>query len=462
MRLDWNKLINSKRLNSDNLILQSDIRSEFERDIDRIIFTTAFRRLQDKTQVFPMPKSDFVHTRLTHSIEVSRIGRTLGKLVGDYVIKKEGLIIDANKGQEEITSDTFASIIGAACLSHDIGNPPFGHSGEESFREFFEHFFKDNSISDKLNNAQKDDFLRFEGNAEGFRILTNDHPSAIEGGLRLTYTTLAAFCKYTTEGGDITLNHLGKVLLKRRSNKKIGVFQSEKKIFKKIAEELGLLKLSNEQIYYCRHPLAFITEAADNICYQIMDLEDGHKLKLITTNKVIELLKPLASSIPNDPCKIEELENIKNANERVGAFRSKAINSLILQVFEVFKDHYDEIMSGKFDEELTDLIKQKDEFEKIDKEKPELFNYQKIVAIEFAGRHVIKGLLSLYIDAYFNRKKKYGRNLLKLLPDQFSIKDYDNFYYVLIKLCGYLSRMTDSFAMDHYRTYTGHKLPEII
>jgi dGTPase len=461
--LDWNKLLSSKRLGTSNLNLQADARNEFERDVDRVIFSAAFRRLQDKTQVFPIPKSDFIHSRLTHSIEVASIGRSLGKLVGSFVIEQEGIIYDANT-KDVVNAEMFANIIAAACMCHDIGNPPFGHSGEDAFRHYFENY-KNNSSKDLfevLTPQQKDDFLRFEGNAEGFRILTNDHASGFTGGLKMTYTTLAAFAKYTCGGGEIKLNSLGEKVEKRRSNKKVGFFQEEQMIFKEIADELGLLKLSDESVYYTRHPLAFILEAADNISYQIMDLEDGHKLKLITTEEVIELLKPFVLNIPSDPCKMEDLLAIKDSCERVGAFRAKAINSLIYQCFTVFKENYSKIMSGEFDDELTDLINQKKEFENIEKSKKQkLFSYYKVVAIESSGRHVISGLLELYLDAYKNISKKYGENIINMLPEVYRVHANQDPYIVLLKISSYLSRMTDSFAIDQFRSLTGHKFPDI-
>lgn len=465
MRLDWNKLISTKRLESNNDKISLDFRTEFERDVDRVIFSSAFRRLQDKTQVFPIPKNDFIHSRLTHSIEVASVGRSLGKLAGNYIYESERKhIIDSNDPKHEINIDTFGDIVAAACLCHDIGNPPFGHSGEDAFRHFFSDFFKKYPIESfgQLNKSQIEDFQRFEGNAEGFRILTNDHPSGKKGGLRLTYSTLAAFTKYPCEAGQISLNKLGMEVPKRRSSKKIGFFQSEKIIFEKIANELGLLKLSDTEIYYCRHPLAFLIEAADNISYQMMDIEDGHKLGLISTEDVVKLLTPFATSIVDDPCDTNELNSISDDCERVGAFRSKAITGLVLQVFEVFKENYELIMHGKFDSELTDLIKQKEEFDNINKIKTaKLFNYYKVVAIESSGRHVINGLLKLYLEAFMNIDKKYGQNLINMLPTQFRVKKGDEPYEVLLKISSHLSRMTDSFAIDQYRSFTGHKYPEI-
>jgi dGTPase len=464
MKLDWNKLITSKRLGTDSKNLQADARNEFERDVDRVIFSSAFRRLQDKTQVFPIPKSDFIHSRLTHSIEVASIGRSLGKLVGTFVIKQEGEIRDGHTN-EIITPDTFANIISASCMAHDIGNPPFGHSGEESFRHYYKNHLNNCSktLFSQLNEKSKeDDFLRFEGNAEGFRILTNDHPSGFEGGLKMTYSTLSTFSKYTCGGGKIDQNALGLTTLKRRSCKKVGFFQSEKEIFEKISQELGLLKLSSKQIYYTRHPLAFVMEAADNISYQIMDLEDGHKLGLISTDEVVDLLKPFTENIENDPCNIDELLKIKDPYEKVGAFRAKSINSLIYQCFEVFKENYSKIMTGEFDSELTDLITQKDQLVKIEEIKGEkLFSYYKVVSIESSGRHVIKGLLELYLDAFENIDDKYGKNIINMLPHHFRVKKGDDPYSVLLKISSYLSRMTDSFAIDQFRSLTGHKFPEI-
>lgn len=463
-KMDWSKLISSKRLGSENFTQTSDARTEFERDLDRIIFSTAFRRLQGKTQVFPIPKSDFVHTRLTHSIEVASIGRSLGKLIGRFVLTEIGeKIKEANK-QEEISADSFGDIVAAACLSHDIGNPPFGHSGEDSFRHYFlsSNNNKSKKIFSTLSPSEKDDFFRFEGNAEGFRILTNEHPSKKEGGLRLTYSTIASFCKYTCESGLIDHNELSKKVEKRRSSKKVGFFQKEKEIFESVANELGLLKLSDDNVYYTRHPLAFAVEAADNIGYQIMDLEDAHKLKLISTDEVIDLLKPFANSISSDPCNINDLLSISDKNEKVGAFRAKAINSLIYQCYDVFKENYSKIMCGEFDFEITDLIKQKEDLINIENVKPKIFSYEKVVAIESSGRYVITGLLDIYIDAFENMDKKYANNIISLMPEHLRVMYKDSSYDALLKICIYISRMTDIYAIDQFQILTGHKFPEII
>jgi len=462
MRLSWDSLVTTERYQGGVYKLDTDARTEFERDIDRIIFSSPFRRLKDKTQLFPVPNSDFVHTRLTHSIEVASIGRSLGKLAGKFILGRER-VVDAWDPSTEIKADDFGCIVAAACCAHDIGNPPFGHSGEEAFRDFFDKRFKSDEFQKRyrLSHEEEEDFRNFEGNAEGFRILTHDHPSGRPGGLKLTYTTLAAFTKYPKQAGDVKLNETGKLCKERRSGKKHGFFQQEKEIFREIAGKLGLIMLSDGGDYWCRHPLAFLVEAADNISYLIMDLEDGHKLKLISTDDVVSLLRPIATQIPDDPCAIDDLENIGNADEKVGAYRAKAINSLIYQCYEVFKINYEDIMVAKYDGELTDSIKLSGELSAIKNANNKFFSYDKVVQIESGGRHVIDGLLRIYFDAYMNMNKIYGRNLIDSLPRQFRILSGTPIYEALLKISGYISRMTDNFAINHYRVLTGHRLPEI-
>jgi dGTPase len=461
-RLDWTKLITTERFNSATYTIDTDARTEFERDIDRIIFSTPFRRLKDKTQVFPVPKSDFVHNRLTHSIEVSSIGRSLGKLVGRYILDNEN-VKDAFNKKATITCDDFADIIASACLAHDIGNPPFGHSGEQSFRLFFKGFFKrEDTPFSALDEEFKNDFLFFEGNAEGLRLLTNDHPSGKKGGLKLTYTTLAVFTKYPRESIVKNLNNLGKKIEKRRSFKKVGFFQKEKEIFQEVAEKLELISLSDSNKYWARHPLSFIVEAADNITYTIMDLEDGHKLKLISTDEVIELLKPIAMGSQNDPCNIDDLDKIENNDERVGAYRAKVMSVLIYSCFEAYKNNFEKIMTATYDHELTEDIKLNNEFKRVSDRTQKFFSYEKVIEIESGGRHVIGGLLQLYIDAYLNMDEKYGKNLINSLPSQFKVDDKTDLYDVLLNISCFISRMTDNYAIDHYRKLCGHKLPEIL
>lgn len=459
-KMNWSSLMTSERFGTEAPNLQADARSDFERDADRIVFASAFRRLQNKTQVFPIPKSDFVHTRLTHSFEVASVGRSLGRLVGKFVLEKEGEIMDP-KTNTPLTSADFADVVYAACLAHDIGNPPFGHSGENAFRDYFELCeFPEFKV---LNKRQKADLLTFEGNAEGFRILTNDHPSKNKGGLKLTYATLGAFCKYTKGSIKVKPNELGTALSERVSKKKTGFFKEEEECFLSVANKLGLLQLTDSTPYhFSRHPLAFIMEAADNICYQIIDLEDAHKLGLIEEDEVLDLLKPFANSITGDPCDVRDIMAIGNADERIGAFRAKAISALTFQCLEVFKENYEAIMSGLFDDELTDYIKQKEEFGRVKQSKSAIFGKSKIVALEYAGRSAIHGLLDIYLSALqqWSEGKKFAKSLIGTLPEQYQPIPSDH-YLNILKIVTFISRMTDSFAIDQYRMLSGHKLPEI-
>ena len=287
--MNWKKLLNNNRLgikkSSSNSSL--DGRSQFQKDFDRIVFSPAFRRLQDKTQVFPLPESDFVHTRLTHSLEVSVVGRSLGNLVGERILERDTRL------KKEFTKFHFGEVVAAACLAHDIGNPPFGHSGEDAISEFFK---KGNGkdFEELIDDEKKwNDLINYEGNAQGFRIITTLQNPDVKGGLRLTYSTLGAFTKYPKE--SFTPEALKK-LKKKKAYNKFGFFQAEKEIFKEVAEATGLdFKKNIEDYWWCRHPLTFLVEAADDICYRIMDLEDGFRLSLISFTETEDLMIPLVN-----------------------------------------------------------------------------------------------------------------------------------------------------------------------
>ncbi|MGN6566863.1 MAG: dGTP triphosphohydrolase [Flavipsychrobacter sp.] len=454
-RLDWNRLLLKDRLfaakhkASDDF----DVRTEYQRDIDRILFSTAFRRLQDKTQVLPFPGSDFVHTRLTHSLEVSSIGRSLGKLVGNFVINK-GEINDAT-----IAPDDFGNIVVAACLAHDIGNPPFGHTGEKAIGKAY----KKEKISSKLNPLEAGDLINFEGNAAGFRILTNDHASAIPGGLKLTYATLGAYSKYPCASIKPKLNTLGNHG-KRKSLSKFGYFQQEKDIFKKVANELGLIHLSldSENGAWCRHPLAFIVEAADTFTYRIVDLEDAHKMNFICTKKTEDLLFEIVKRSADPRCDLNDWKSIKDPNERIGALRSKALNSLIHEAFIVFKDNYEDIMTAKFDKEIPDIVPSQPYLETIENEtKQHFFRHSLVIDVELAGFEVLGGLIGQFVDALKNPNDIQSKRLLLKLSDQFKDEialPTTSYYKKLLLISDFVSRMTDSYALDLFRKLKGIEL----
>ena len=380
-RMEWSKLMTDKRLKATTYAnLDFDARNEFQRDIDRIVFSSSFRRLQDKTQVFPLPINDFVHTRLTHSLEVASVGRSLGKLVGNFIVDR-----GETKGTS-LTSDDFGNVVSAACYSHDIGNPPFGHSGEKAIGTYFTSE-KGKEIIKSLTPSQRKDLEMFEGNAAGFRILTNDHPSKVEGGLRLTYATLGAFSKYPTGSVKSKYNELGKSIDNRKSHSKFGYFQSESSLIEEVANECGLIQLStddSEVKSWCRHPLTFLMEAADTICYYIIDLEDGHKIKIISTEEAEELLFAIVNESPDTRCDKNDWKSIAHPDERIGALRAKAINTLVYESYSTFKENYDGMMTGNFDKEIPDIFHSKKHLDKIKEMSIEnLYNHVNVVEVEW-------------------------------------------------------------------------------
>src|SRR5690606_18558416 len=333
--MNWEQLLSLKRFGDTNKRIrkeQDETRLGFEVDYDRIIFSSEFRSLQDKTQVIPLSQTDFVHTRLTHSLEVSVVGRSLGRLVGKKLLEKHPHLQNVHGYQ----ANDFGAIVAAAALAHDIGNPPFGHSGEKAIGEFFKTG-AGSHYKNQLNAKEYQDLCDFEGNANGFKILTESRAGR-SGGLRLSYATLGAFTKYPKES-------LPKKPTKHIADKKYGFFQSEKEAFVDVANELGLVNRSNEALSFSRHPLAFLVEAADDICYTIIDFEDGINLGLIQEEFALEYL----SKIIRDTIKSDNYYALTNKEDRVGYLRALAIGTLINDAVSVFMKHEDAILNGEFD-----------------------------------------------------------------------------------------------------------------
>ncbi|GJM27481.1 MAG: dGTPase [Cyclobacteriaceae bacterium] len=421
-------------------------RSAFERDYDRIIFSYPFRRLQDKTQVFPLPEQDFVHTRLTHSLEVSSVGRTLGKSVGEKILERYQEL-----DQLGITRNDFGAIVSAACLTHDLGNPPFGHTGEDAISDFFRNnphgeFFK------TLVTAQEwEDLINFEGNAQGFRILTD----AKYQGLKLTEPTLAAFTKYPRP------SLLENPQKNRRSQKKFGYFQTEQDTFKKLAEALGLKELDAGS--WCRHPLAFLVEAADDICYHIIDLEDGCQMGLVSEKETIELF----AGVMGDRFMPSKLEQIPGRNEKIGLLRAVSIGILIDQCAKVFLDHEQEILSGNFDQALTDYISSRDVLKEIiDVSIKKLYRSRIVLEIEAGGFEVLGGLLEAFTTASYSFMVHRGEiskkqlSVFSLLPDDIkqSLATERSTYQMLREILDFVSGLTDRHAVGIYRKLKGTTL----
>lgn len=449
--MEWEKLFTDSRLGEKTQPKQKlqDGRSEFQKDFDRIVFSPAFRRLQDKTQVFPLPESDFVHTRLTHSLEVSCVGRSLGNLVGETVIKRHSSL------SNRFTKFHFGEIVAASCLAHDIGNPPFGHSGEDAIAEYFR-----NGNGQKFKSKIKDekkwtDLIKYEGNAQGFRIITKLQNPKVKGGLNLTYSTLAAITKYPRE------SLISKEIksLQNKAYRKYGFFQAEKDIFKEVARETSLDYNKYEKDYWwCRHPLAFLVEAADDICYRVMDLEDGFRLGLISFKESEELLRPLVSK--------QSLKDYRDKDEkdRIGYLRAVAINELVNELSQVFIDEEKNILKGKFEDELIGEIKRANALKQIkDISIAKIYKSRSVVEREVAGYEVLGGLLDTFIksynEAYEKKISSKNKSVFALLPGRIGDDIPDDLYLRLLRIIDFVSGMTDSFAVSLFRKIKGISLP---
>ena len=451
--MNWNSLLNDNRLGINKTATKDSLdgRSQFQKDFDRIVFSPAFRRLQDKTQVFPLPESDFVHTRLTHSLEVSVVGRSLGNLVGETIIERN------SKLKKQFTKFHFGDIIAAACLAHDIGNPPFGHSGEDAISEYFKNG-GGKEFKAKIKDKKKWlDLIKYEGNAQGFRIITALQNPDVKGGLQLTYATIASFTKYPRES-FISNNH--KKYTKNSVYSKYGFFQAEKEIFKEVAGSSGLECFDKANGYWWfRHPLAFLMGAADDICYRIMDLEDGFRLGLISFAEAEELIFPLVNS--------KNLEGYEKRDERekIGYLRAKAISDLVSELAKTFLDEEKNILSGKLKDHLISITSTAKPLKEImDVSIDKIYRARNVVEREVAGYEVLGGLLDTFIHAYNDylegNKSKRTLAIINLLPKRFIANKDDDLYNRLLTVLDFISGMTDSFAVSLFRKIKGISLPE--
>lgn len=435
----WEQLLSLKRQGDTSKRLrieEMDTRLGFEVDYDRIIFSSAFRSLQDKTQVIPMSKTDFVHTRLTHSLEVSVVGRSIGRLVGKKIIEKYPHL----KEVHGFHMNDFGAIVAAAALAHDIGNPPFGHSGEKAIGEYFA-IGKGQQYKDQLTDKQWQDLIDFEGNANGFSVLTSSRPG-IKGALRLSYATLGAFTKYPKES-------LPKKPTKNISDKKYGFFQSDKAFFKEVAEELGMIpNKTGEDMGYERHPLAFLVEAADDICYTIIDFEDGINLGLVSEDFALEYLIKLVK----DTIDAAKYQTLTTKEDRISYLRALAIGNLINDAVKVFIENEEAILKGKFHHSLTDKSKYKAQMDDIIKlSVKNIYQSREVIEKELSGYQIINNLLDKFITAYNNshegKATNYDKLLLKILPEKHHLEK-ENLYDRLLLICHFISMLTDGKALE--------------
>jgi dGTPase len=439
---DWQKLLSVQRPDEKHSVFTPS-RSAFEQDYDRIIFSSPFRMLQDKTQVFPLPKHDFVHTRLTHSLEVASVGRSLGKKVGEVLLQRH-----TELKQQGLIPGDLGSIVSAACLAHDLGNPPFGHSGEDAISEFFKSSPKGLIFKDLLDEHEWHDLIQFEGNAQGFRILNKNQYQ----GLRLTYATLAAFTKYPR--GSFISNPDNE----RKSQKKFGFFQTEKETFTEMAKETGLKIVSKTEKIWNRHPLAFLVEAADDICYHIIDLEDGCNTGLVS----FEQYKELLVGIIGQKFDSFKLGKILSLREKTGALRAMAIGELIEQSTQLFLDFELDILAGNFDTALTDKIHSHSILQEIIKLSiKKIYKSSSVTETEVAGFEVLDGLLQAYIPAVHNTCKGIGnfrdKTMLRLMPEDIQmVLDEEKNLYKSFRWClDFISGLTDSHALTLFRRIKG-------
>ena len=384
--MNWSDLLSIKRYGKKQEIQGANLlRSSFEKDIDRIIFSEGFRRLQNKTQVIPLPDDAFVHNRLTHSLEVSSVGRSLGRRVGEWILEKYPDL----KAMGYQSTD-FGSIVASASLAHDIGNPPFGHAGEKAISEYFLHG-KGQEFKSQLNDAQWNDLSNFEGNAHGFRLLNHSH-SGIKGGVRLTYASLAAFMKYPKASSPVVKNP-------GASQKKYGFFQSEKAFFGDVAEACGLIKREGCDNSWARHPLAFLVEAADDICYTVIDYEDAYGMGVISFNTIEESFIPLSGNL-FEKARYDEIEI---ESQKVKYLRSLSISNLVNSLSDIFIKNEEEIMEASFDRPLINDSELKPIIDKIiTLSVSKIYQSKSVLALESSGFEILNGLMETYVDAINN------------------------------------------------------------
>lgn len=439
------------------------VRNSFQRDYDRIIFSSAFRRLQNKTQVFPLPGAIFVHNRLTHSLEVASVGRSLGKAVGDQIAEKYK---SEGPGFIEFYRYELATVIASACLAHDIGNPPFGHSGEDAIRAFFNGIEGDtrSSIHGALSRNQLRDLECFEGNSNALRVLTHSFNEPSAGGYRLTYATLASLVKYPCSSLEGFNKNTGLI-----ATKKSGFFDPELATYRQIADTLHIPKIDGYGNVYARHPFVYLTEAADDICYRVIDLEDAHRLHIISLDKFKEMFLPFfdnETEVHNTRDYVEKkLANINDDNQKVQYIRARWIGLMIDKLSKAFIEHEEELLKGILEKDLLkclneadrELIKTINEFSV-----KNVYNYKAVVEIEIAGYNVIGGLLKEFVQAVLNPTHSKSAKIIKLVSAQFPIRGgQENIYHDIQSLVDYISGMTDLYAIDIYRKITGITIPEI-
>lgn len=443
--MDWQKLISNKRLGQEYRHTERhDDRTEFKRDYDRLIFSAPFRRLQNKTQVFPLPGSIFVHNRLTHSLEVASVGMSLGNDIAQHIIKKRPELKDTMFEQ-------IGQIVSTACLAHDLGNPPFGHSGEKAIQTFFTEG-SGLSLKQQVSSAFWDDITHFEGNANAFRLLTHQFKGRRPGGFVMTYSTLASIVKYPYASSAAG------------TKGKFGFFQSEQPFFQRIADEMGLLRRSNEgePLQYVRHPLVYLVEAADDICYEIMDIEDAHKLKILSYPETEDLFLGFFDKETQQKLlqRISD-ENLQDPNEKVVYLRACVIGKLENECVNTFLDNEEMILAGSFEESLIKHInqQQRDAYKRCSQLSVErIYRSRPVLDVELSGYKIMATLMEQMTEAVMHPDRFYSKQLIDRVSTQYDINAQE-LETRLMAVIDYIAGMTDVYALDVYQKINGISLP---
>ena len=440
--MEWDRLICDLRLGMEEYHDgQHHTRSDFQRDYDRLVFSSPFRRLQNKTQVFPLPGSIFVHNRLTHSLEVSTVGRSMATEVSIRLKEKY------TSERWVYKLDEFRDIVAAACLCHDLGNPPFGHSGEKTISSYFSEG-KGKDLINCLSPQEAADFLNFEGNANSFRLLAHQFSGRRRGGMAMTYSTLASIVKY-----PYSSLHAG-------GKGKFGFFKSEEDTYRKVATRLGIPEL--EPGRFARHPLVYIMEAADDICYQIMDLEDSHKLKIMSEAEITALFLSFFEPERQERCR-RTLSHLEDPNERVAYLRSNVIGEMVVSCAEAFVENEERILKGEFIGPLTSLMsaRLRDAYSACSRTAwNRIYCAPEVVDIELGGNRIITYLMNTLMEAVIHPDRNYSQLLLSIMPNQYDTRA-ETLYERIQSVLDHVSGMTDVYALNLYRKLNGHSLPAV-
>lgn len=456
--MQFDTIFTNKRVGSDKI--PSGPRSGFQRDFDRIIFSSPFRRLQNKTQVFPLPGTAFVHNRLTHSLEVASVGRSLGKMIGEEI---STAYKNSNEEVYEFYKYELANVIAAGCLAHDIGNPAFGHSGEKAISSYFnenqENKIEGRELRSFFTPAQWMDLSSFEGNANTVRMLTHSFRGRFSGGFGLTYTTLASVLKYPCESMAVDKN--------QAHRKKYGFFQTEKKVMEQLAAELGLIPEVHSFLSFKRHPFVYMVEAADDICYSIVDMEDAQRLGILSKEEVEEAFLQVIRRVNRPEEDVDKIRgyyrSIADRNEGIAFLRAKAINVLAMEAKDIFLENKAGILEGQFKNTLMGSVDEHcsalEEIKEISVKR--IYGHDTVIQIEIAGYNVMSALLHLFVPALVKEKLSHkDEKVLALFPFQF--REFENTgckYERVMNALDHLSSMTDEYATEIYRRLKGITIP---